>query len=273
MKKKIGLCFSGGGGRGAYQVGAAKALDDLGILEKVDAYSGTSIGAVNAVSLATNPVEKVKEIWFDIPSETLRSTENIFSRLMKEGMDVFDKGLFKIDELRDILEENIDLDLLKTKDVYVTVSEGGKANEELFGLVKASFRHYIRHENNVLYLPMKHQKKDDIIKQVLASCSIPVVFPGVNHNHKQYYDGGVYDSIPVKPLVEHGCDTIIVLHLHRIRLFNPDKYPDVTFHEIKHKGSIGGILNFDSEQAKKVYEYGYEDTIAYFSDKDIDILF
>jgi NTE family protein len=271
LAKKIGLCFSGGGARGAYQIGAAKALKDLGILEYVDAYSGTSIGSVNAVALATNPVDKVRDIWFDIPKETLKSTENIFLRLIKEGMDVFEKGLFKIDTLKKILEENVDLDRLQKKNVYVTVSEGGEANERLFGLVRSSFRHYIRRDNKVLYLPLKHQKKDDIIKEVLASCSIPVVFPGVNHNHKKYYDGGMYDNVPVKPLVEHGCDPIIVVHLHRIRLFDPNKYPDVTFHEIKHKGSLGGILNFDSEQSRKLHQYGYDDTMAYFQEHPINL--
>jgi NTE family protein len=37
--------LSGGGARGAYQIGALKALQELGILDKATAFSGASIGA------------------------------------------------------------------------------------------------------------------------------------------------------------------------------------------------------------------------------------
>ena len=50
---KVGLVLSGGGAKGAYQVGMIKALDELGV--KVDAISGASIGAINGAILAASP--------------------------------------------------------------------------------------------------------------------------------------------------------------------------------------------------------------------------
>lgn len=48
---KVGLVLAGGGAKGAYQVGAIKALAERGV--KVHAVSGTSIGALNGLVVAT----------------------------------------------------------------------------------------------------------------------------------------------------------------------------------------------------------------------------
>ena len=39
------LCLGGGGGKGAYQLGVYRALAEYGLMDKVTAISGTSIGA------------------------------------------------------------------------------------------------------------------------------------------------------------------------------------------------------------------------------------
>ena len=79
---KLGLCLSGGGARGAYQIGACMALKETGILDKIEVFSGTSIGAANAALLATNKIETVKDIWFKMPEETIIKTEHLFKRFL-----------------------------------------------------------------------------------------------------------------------------------------------------------------------------------------------
>ena len=49
---RYALCLGGGGGKGAYQLGVYRALTEYGLMKKVDAISGTSIGAINAVLFA-----------------------------------------------------------------------------------------------------------------------------------------------------------------------------------------------------------------------------
>ena len=44
MTKEYGLVFDGGGARGAYQIGAWKALREAGV--KISAVAGTSVGAL-----------------------------------------------------------------------------------------------------------------------------------------------------------------------------------------------------------------------------------
>ena len=45
MKRSYGLVLAGGGTKGAYEVGAWKALRELGV--DITAIVGTSIGAIN----------------------------------------------------------------------------------------------------------------------------------------------------------------------------------------------------------------------------------
>ena len=42
---KIGLVLSGGGGKGAYELGVWKALKELNLNKYISVFSGTSIGA------------------------------------------------------------------------------------------------------------------------------------------------------------------------------------------------------------------------------------
>ena len=50
---KCGLVLSGGGAKGAYQVGVVKALAEAGV--RVDAVAGASIGALNGAIVAAAP--------------------------------------------------------------------------------------------------------------------------------------------------------------------------------------------------------------------------
>ena len=67
---KIGVAFSGGGGKGGYQVGVCRALQELGI--KPAAVSGTSVGALNGALFAQGSIDVAERIWQNIqPSDVL----------------------------------------------------------------------------------------------------------------------------------------------------------------------------------------------------------
>lgn len=262
--KRLGLCLSGGGARGAYQVGVLKALEELGILQKVYAISGTSIGSVNASLLTCKSVDEMRDLWFNYPASDFNKDTSIFKTLRERKMEVVNKGIYEIKALEKLLHDNLDIEKLKEKRVFITLSPAGMDNEGAMGLLKASFKHYIRNEKQVIYLPLHEQKSSDVTTQILASCSIPFVFPSVSLKGQQVFDGGLYDNVPVKPLVDAGCDTIIVIHLHRIFFINKNSFPGINLHEIRSWKSLGGLLNFDFDQAKKRYQMGYDDAIKYF---------
>ena len=267
MEKKIGLCFTGGGARGAYQIGAAQALSDLGIYKNISAFSGTSIGAANVAVMASTSIEQVRDIWFNIPKNALKMREALVTRLKKEKLSTFDNGLYTMETLNRIMIDLIDYDILRKKDVFVTVSESGDMTKGLLELLKSSYKHYIKKDSKVIYAPLKELSKEDQIKAVTASCSIPVVFPAVTGNDKKYYDGGVFDNTPIRPLVEIGCNEIIVIGISffAFELIQSEKFADVKIHQIKGRKKMGGVLDFSSKHSKEIYEYGYRDTMDYFT--------
>ncbi|MBI9009718.1 MAG: patatin-like phospholipase family protein [Tenericutes bacterium] len=255
----LGLCLSGGGARGAYQIGVCMALQEAGILDEVEYFSGTSIGAVNAVMLACLPVEKVKELWFDMPDDVLNKTESFFKRLWKENKNFLKNGIYDLSVLRKVVKKNIDFAKLKEKKVFVTLSDAGAAGGGLTSLLKESYLHYIKHNNRAVYSKIWEQSRLEIIQQIMASCSIPAIFPPTTIDGKQYYDGGVYDNVPVAPLVKAGCKRIIVIHLDKLPYNYVKKYPEIDFMKIVSHKSLGLKLNFDPLQSEIRYNYGYAD--------------
>lgn len=259
---KLGLAFSGGGARGAYQIGAVKALMELGVFDKVAAFSGTSIGAVNAAFVASTPIETILSLWTSISPHDIKKSESWFDRLRTEKWKLADHGLFEIGKLKDVLEDRLDVDAVKKKTVFVTLSEGGAVDSGLFGLFKTSYAHYVKRDSKVVYALLANEADQDVVPLILASCSIPVVFPAVVMGEKQYYDGGVYDNLPVEPLVQAGCEKIILIHLQLLEFLDKSRYPNVPIFELRHKGSLGGILHFEKNHAMALYERGYQDTMA-----------
>ena len=48
----------------------------------------------------------------------------------------------------------------------------------------------------------------ELIKSVLASCAVPVIFEPIKLNGEVYIDGGILNNLPIEPLIGH-CDVII----------------------------------------------------------------
>jgi NTE family protein len=64
-----GLVLEGGGAKGAYHVGAYKALKELGV--EIGGIAGTSIGALNGAILIQGDLEKLEDIWINTKSSDL----------------------------------------------------------------------------------------------------------------------------------------------------------------------------------------------------------
>ncbi len=90
LNKEYGLVFDGGGARGAYQIGAWRALSEAGV--KISAVAGTSVGALNGALVCMGDLEKAGHIW----------KEMAFSRVMDvddELMEQFFDGEASIREI------------------------------------------------------------------------------------------------------------------------------------------------------------------------------
>lgn len=74
---RYGIVFSGGGGKGAYQIGVWKYLHELGIDQKIHGVSGASVGALNSLLFLQGDYQKAEELWADIRQDdfTYRTEE------------------------------------------------------------------------------------------------------------------------------------------------------------------------------------------------------
>lgn len=68
-KLRRGLVIAGGGAKGAYAAGCLKAFRDHGIT--FDAVSGTSSGALNAVTWSAEALDKGRDIWFHLSFQSV----------------------------------------------------------------------------------------------------------------------------------------------------------------------------------------------------------
>ena len=54
-----------------------------------------------------------------------------------------------------------------------------------------------------------HGSGDQLVQCVMASAAIPGIFAPVKVNGTYLLDGGIQDHLPVKPLIDEGCDVRI----------------------------------------------------------------
>ena len=79
----LGLALEGGGAKGAYEIGAYRALTELGY--RFDVICGVSIGAINAALLAQGDCERAAEFW-----ETM-SNDDLFSEKDRGFLEVINR--------------------------------------------------------------------------------------------------------------------------------------------------------------------------------------
>ena len=68
---KMGLVLSGGGGKGAYELGVWKALVEMKLDKYIEVISGTSIGAFNAALFAQGDMDNAQALWDEVTMEKL----------------------------------------------------------------------------------------------------------------------------------------------------------------------------------------------------------
>lgn len=222
--EKVGVVLSGGGAKGAYEIGVWKAFEEYGITENVKAISGTSVGALNAALFVCTDTETQKEIWSkDVGyfSFMMPDMDTIFSAgksladmaiesqgrygfelkefglkfLRKIGKGVLNyafnddhtSGLFDRAPLRKIMEKNISLKKINDSgvDVYATALEK-----------KAILLQYMNNEESCLYSFLLNEQTDDknICDILMASSALPGVYQSQTLAESVVADGITFDE-------------------------------------------------------------------------------
>ena len=120
-----GLVLEGGGTKGAYQIGAYKALRDLGI--EFQGVAGTSIGALNGAYIIQNDIEIMEDIWLtydythfmNIDEETYEKYKNVdfTAKNINSVIELINKARknegIDISPLRELLEKTLNEDIIR----------------------------------------------------------------------------------------------------------------------------------------------------------------
>ncbi len=264
-RKNVALSLEGGGARGAYQIGAVKALYENGF--KFKAIVGTSIGAINGAYLAQGDFEKIYKMWqtmsfedlLDLDNEAMKnlinvnlSFDNVRYLSKKLGSSIKNGGL-DITKERKILEEGIDESRLRKSDI-------------LYGLVATCLTDIKGEE---LFIDQIDNGK--VVDYIMASSNLPV-FKRSMIGEKKYLDGGLWDNCPVHMLEKKGFKDVIVIRAHkrnRIRDYkNIVKRGNIKIHMVEPIDTLPGILNFDKDNLNELLLLGYYDVLRLINNYD-----
>ena len=186
---KRALILSGGGARGAFQVGVMKYLKEINW--RPDLICGTSVGAINAVAYGSGmPVDHMIRLWQTYRRKKMfHLTLPTLVRSLKSRKQF--SPLSDTRPLKKLLETQLRLDDLKTAGPEIYIS----ALNMLTGQITYFNKHAIK------------------IKHLMAASAIPGLFGWQYIDNVPYWDAGLMVNTPINPALKHNAKEIItVLH-------------------------------------------------------------
>lgn len=255
-----GLVLEGGGTKGAYQIGAYKALRDLGL--EFQGVAGTSIGALNGAYIIQNDIEVMEDIWMTYDyTHFMNIDEESYEKY--KNIDFTAKNFNAVIELINKARKNegIDISPLKTL-LEKTLNEDAirKANKD-FGLMTV----YWDKKINPYPRYLEDIPNGKLIDYLIASSSLPI-FKLDKLDDKLYLDGMFSDNMPISLIETKGYKDIVVIRLldDFIGKMNLNKYQeqaDINIKTIIPSQYLGGSLNKDRESVSKNINLGYLDAM------------
>ncbi len=252
--KTYAIALEGGGAKGAYQVGAWRALEDAGI--RYNAVSGTSVGALNGAMMAMRDLAGAEKLWKDIRfSQVMNVDDETMDRIMKMDFDNFDQVKNALRTIRDIVKAGgVDVEPLRNLlSEWVDEEKIRRSGVEFF------LPTYSLTDREALEVVASELPEGELAGMLLASAYFPA-FKQEQIGGKNYADGGFVDSVPITSLVKRGYKDLIVIRLNSLGLERWVKIPeDTTVTTISPNRDLGNMMNFSSEQSAVNMALGYYD--------------
>ncbi|MEJ8801757.1 patatin-like phospholipase family protein [Pontibacter sp. H249] len=177
---RIGLALSGGGARGIAHLGVLKAFDELGV--KVDMISGVSSGAIAGVLYAAGfTPDKILKLIKEL---------SVFHIVRPSFGKV---GFMHLEEVEKLYCRHLGPHI-KFEDLNIPV------------VINATDMN----EGVTVYY-----SSGELIKPLLASSAVPILYQPIQYQGKLLNDGGVLNNLPVDPL-HTNCDVKIAVHVNPI---------------------------------------------------------
>ncbi|MEF2641129.1 MAG: patatin-like phospholipase family protein [Clostridia bacterium] len=223
---RIGLVFSGGFAKGAYEIGFCKAIMEYIKMDNIKAVSGASIGAINAYGFINNKFEYLCKVW---KSLEFRSAKEFF---------------VKSDKRKVIYDYITDMQL-----------------DEIKKSEAACYINYIKVPNITLCYKNVNNESSEIQNDFLkASISVPGLYNPILVKEDYYVDGAFLDNTPISPLANENLDLIFVLRFdHASEEYN-DLNTNAAIIEIAFEDDkkLKDYFYFNSSLTNRLIEQGYK---------------
>jgi NTE family protein len=234
--RSIGLVLSGGGARGAYEVGVllhiAEELPHL--LDRVRVISGSSVGAVNSAYLASHgltpdSVRQLAKVWRGLVIDELVAIDRAGLRelLAAGGKRLIGKsvtsppvGLLRVDGIAKVVREQADWHNL------ARVVRRGRFDAVGFAatdIATGATHFFVDHAPNITPRWSRGEDAPTPIRtvlgpaHVLASAAIPILFPPVEVARRWYMDGGVRYNTPLAPALGLGAQSLLLVSVRALK--------------------------------------------------------
>jgi len=227
-RPRAGLVLTGGGARAAYQVGVVKAVRDvLGnpTRNPFPILCGTSAGAINVATLAayaddfTQAVARLLEVWEHMRCEKIYRTDSW--SIMKSGARWMSSmmlvsrhnpvSLLDNVPLKEMLESSLPLERIQTHidagalyAVCVTASGYTSGQSVSFFQGGSGLEGWERNQRIGAAVTLK-------LEYLLASASLPFIFPAVKVHREYFGDGSMRQIAPVSPALHLGADRVLIV--------------------------------------------------------------
>ena len=228
---KVGLVLSGGFAKGAYQVGALRAISEFIPKEDIACVSAASIGAPNAYAFMNDRLDRIEEMWKNICDSNSRLflTKIVRSSLLQQNI----KNLCEPDDKINVPFYVSYLDL-------TNIANG-----------------------SVVYKNLDKVSSDMLPTYVKASISVVIYNKSVKIGGRNYFDGALIDNIPVYPMLSHELDDLICIYFDDISYRFEHKHFDdkvikITFPNMS---NIKSSFFVDTKSVEEMIEEGYERTM------------
>ena len=254
--EKRAIVFAGGGSKGAYQLGAWKALNELG--EEFQIATGTSIGSINAGFYVQHDFQAAEKMWSEVTA----------GDIMVNGINFdvsFDSIFSQRENLIPLLKNYINTKSVDVTPFYNMIQryfepERFFSSDIDFALMTVNIQGITPVE---ITKAQMSRDKENAWRWIAASSACFPVFPATEIDGVHYIDGGYYDNIPIASAIKLGADSAVVVDLKTDN--NHETYihhPCITY--IKPSRDLGAFLNFDREVLDRSMKLGYNDTMKVY---------
>ncbi|MBE6083115.1 MULTISPECIES: patatin-like phospholipase family protein [Tissierellales] len=247
-----GLVLEGGGAKGAYHIGAYKALKEMGV--EIDGVAGTSVGALNGAMIAQEDIDRAYELWNNMTYSRVINAND-------EDIEKIKKGKLKIEDIKDISEKikgvisekGVDITPLKELLYDVINEEKVRRSGKDFGIVTVSLT-----DLKPLEIYIEDIPQGKLVEYLMASAYLPV-FKREKIDGKDFIDGGIYDNVPMGLLINKGYEDLIVVRTHGLGRNRRINKKNLNIRYISPRESLGRTLDFDTKTCRFNLKLGYFD--------------